>query len=260
MVNKRKLSLEEQEFLRAEWRKQHPEEAARRDAKRKLAEEEKAKLRQEKEDFEQENLALSEPPKEEVSIEEYRKKIKELWDFISGKREQYVKDRDLEASALSDEVKEKFRYFVTRNYDSSNQVLAAVTGALLVEGLRYPDKELNNFSYNFLREKESADNDISWSFWISVWDQEFVPLDAVRLMLDINNGSFRALDRFRDLVKIISGKIVRHLEQEYRRLKWSRSLEDPDIRSRECGRKSKRIFYFQALLGAYGVDFPRAYY
>ena len=54
--NKRKLSLEEQEFLRAEWRKQHPEEAARRDAKRKLAKEEKAKLLREKEDFEQENL------------------------------------------------------------------------------------------------------------------------------------------------------------------------------------------------------------
>ena len=60
--NKRKLSLEEQEFLRAEWRKQHPEEAARRDAKRKLAKEEKAKLLREKEDFEQENLVLSETP------------------------------------------------------------------------------------------------------------------------------------------------------------------------------------------------------
>ena len=56
--NKRKLSLEEQEFLRAEWRKQHPEEAARRDAKRKLAKEEKAKLLREKEDFEQENLVF----------------------------------------------------------------------------------------------------------------------------------------------------------------------------------------------------------
>ena len=35
--NKRQLTMEEQEILRAEWRKQHPEEAARRDAKRKLA-------------------------------------------------------------------------------------------------------------------------------------------------------------------------------------------------------------------------------
>ena len=76
--NKRKLSLEEQEFLRAEWRKQHPEEAARRDAKRKLAKEEKAKLLREKEDFEQENLVLSETPKEELSVEEYRKKIHSL--------------------------------------------------------------------------------------------------------------------------------------------------------------------------------------
>ena len=76
----------------------------------------------------------------------------------------------------------------------------------------------------------------------------------------INDGSFRALDRFRDLVKVISSKMVRHLEQEYRRLEWSRSLEDPEIRSREVGRKCRRIFYLQALLGAYGIDYPRAYY
>ena len=54
--NKRKLSLEEQEFLRAEWRKQHPEEAARRDAKRKLAKEEKAKLLREKESIERRSI------------------------------------------------------------------------------------------------------------------------------------------------------------------------------------------------------------
>ena len=258
--NKRKLSLEEQEFLRAEWRKQHPEEAARRDAKRKLAKEEKAKLLREKEDFEQENLVLSETPKEELSVEEYRKKIHSLWEEVRRKRERYVKERVLEDTVLSEEQKRDFRYFVTNNYDIENQGLAAVTGALLVEGLRYPDKELNDFSFNFLREKESAADSISWSFWICVWDQEFVPLDAVRLMLDINDGSFRALDRFRDLVKVISSKMVRHLEQEYRRLEWSRSLEDPEIRSREVGRKCRRIFYFQALLGAYGIDYPRAYY
>lgn len=256
---KRTFSVEEQEFLRAEWRRMHPEEASSRDAKRKLAAEEKARLEQEKEDFEQENLALSDPPKAEVSVEEYRKKIKELWEFIGEKREQYVKDRNLEASKLSDEVKENFKYFVIKNYDSSNQTIASVTSALLIEGLRYPDKELNDFSYNFLREKENAENDICWSFWINLWDQEFVPLDAVRLMLDINDGRITALSRFRSLVDIISSKILRHLDLEYRRLEWSRSLEDPNIRTREVGRKSRRIFYFQALLGAYGVEFRRAY-
>ena len=135
--NKRKLSLEEQEFLRAEWRKQHPEEAARRDAKRKLAKEEKAKLLREKEDFEQENLVLSETPKEELSVEEYRKKIHSLWEEVRRKRERYVKERVLEDTVLSEEQKRDFRYFVTNNYDIENQVLAAVTGALLVEGLRF---------------------------------------------------------------------------------------------------------------------------
>ncbi len=257
---KRTFSVEEQEFLRAEWRRMHPEEAARRDAKRNLAKEEKAKLQQEKEDFEQENLVLSEPPKEELSVEEYRKRIHALWEDVRQKREQYVKERVLADTVLTEEQKRDFRYFVTNNYDIENQVLAAVTSALLVEGLRYPDKELNDFSFNFLREKESAENDISWSFWIQVWDQEFVPLDAVRLMLDIDDGKFRALDRFRGLVDIISSKILRHLDQEYHRLEWSRSLEDPNIRTREVGRKCRRIFYFQVLLGAYGIEFPRAYY
>lgn len=135
----------------------------------------------------------------------------------------------MEDTVLSEEQKRDFRYFVTNNYDIENQVLAAVTGALLVEGLRYPDKELNDFSFNFLREKESAADSISWSFWICVWDQEFVPLDAVRLMLDINDGSFRALDRFRDLVKVISSKWY---------VTWNRSIAVWNGRARWKIRKS----------------------
>lgn len=79
--NKRKLSLEEQEFLRAEWRKQHPEEAARRDAKRKLAKEEKAKLLREKEDFEQENLVCPKLPRKN-----FRSKSIERRSMLCGKR------------------------------------------------------------------------------------------------------------------------------------------------------------------------------
>ncbi len=249
--------MEEQEFLRAEWRKKHPQEAARRDAKRKLAESEKISLQQEKEDFEEENLIFSEYSKEEISIEEYRKKIHNLWEYIHNKREQYVKDRVLENTLLSEEQKRDFRYFVIKNYDVDNQTLAAVTAALLVEGLRYPDKELNAFSFNFLRERESATDSISWSFWICVWDQDFVPLDAVRLMLEVDDGRFYPLARFRDFVNVIAAKMVRHLEQEYRRLEWSYSIQDPAVRSRETGRKSRRIFYFQALLGAYKIEYPR---
>ncbi len=252
---KRKLSEKEKDFLRAQWRKNNPEKAAERDQKRAKALEVNG-VAEEKEQIEEENLLFSEQPRAEVAVEEYRKKIKALRDEINAKRRQYVCDRDLEASRLDDESKQSFKYFVTRGYDSPNQTIAAVVGALLIEGLRYPDRQLNDFSYKFLREKETASQNISWSFWVNLWDRDFVPLDAVRLMLEMEDGHFKPLDRFKELVHVISAKMVRHLEQEYRRLEWAQALEDEVVRRKEVARKSRRIFYFQALLGAYGIEYP----
>lgn len=247
---KKQLTSEEQEILRAEWRRNNPEEAARRDAKKTAAEQEK--LQQAEKELEEENLMLSALPRGEAAVEAYRKKIKAVLDHITQKREEYVQNRDLEASKLSEDVKNAFITFVSRNYDGSNQVIAGVINALVIEGLRYPDKELNNFTFNLLKEKEAQKP--NWALWIPLWGTEFVPLDAVRLMLKMEDGGFRAIDTFRELVRIISSKILWHLEQEYKRLEWARKLPDR-IRSREVGRKAKRIFYFQMLLGAYGIEY-----
>ena len=252
---KRKLSQEEKDLLRAQWRKNNPEKAAERDRKRAQALAANSAV-EEKEQLEEENLLFSEQPRAEAVVEEYRKKIKALWEMINSKREQYVHDRDLEASRLDDESKQSFKHFVIRGYDSPNQTISAVVGALLIEGLRYPDRQLNDFSYNFFREKETASQNISWSFWVNLWDRDFVPLDAVRLMLEIEDGHFKPLNRFKEMVHVISAKMVRHLEQEYRRLEWAQALEDEVVRRKEVARKSRRIFYFQALLGAYGIEYP----
>ena len=249
-MKKKMFTEEEKKILRAEWRRRNPELAARRDAKRKAAE--AAAKAEEEQEFAEENLFLSELPKDEAELEAYRKKIKALWESVIARREQYVIERDIEKTKLSDEEKADFVRYVRCNYNSANQAVAAIINLLLIEGLRYPDKELNNFCYNFLREKESH-GEVSWSLWVNLWDTEFVPLDAVRLMLDIRDGRFYPLDRFKELIKIVSPKIQRHLEQEYRRLEWARGLEESPLRSRECGRKARRIFYFEALLGAYGI-------
>ncbi len=247
---KKNFSEEEKKILRAEWRRRNPEEAARRDAKRKAAAaNDQAEAEQE---FAEENLFLSELPKDQAEVEAYRKRIKSLWESIAARREQYVVERDLAKTKLADDEKEDFVRYVRSNYNSTNQAVAAIINLLLIEGLRYPDKELNDFCYNFLREKEEK-GDVSWSLWVNLWDAEFAPLDAVRLMLDIRDGRFYPLERFKELMKIVAPKIQRHLEQEYRRLEWAEGLSDRDIRSRECGRKARRIFYFEALLGAYGI-------
>ncbi len=254
-MGKKIYSEEELAFLRAEWRKRNPEEAARRDAKRQIAPQEQEKLAAEQAELEEETIHF-ELPKTEAALEEYRKKIKSLWKSINTRREQYVIERDLEKAALSDEEKQQFIHFVSINYDSPNQSISAVINLLLIEGLRYPDKELNKFTYNFLREREGVNNKISWALWVNLWDTEFVPLDAVRLMLDVRDGRFFPLARFQEVVKIIAPKILRHLEQEERRMEWARGIEDSTVRSRECGRKARRIFYFQALLCAYGIPTP----
>ena len=248
---KKQLTIEEQEILRAEWRRNNPEEAARRDAKKTAAEQKE--LEEAEKEQEEENLLLTALPKGEVAVEAYRKKIKAVLDHITQKREEYVEFRDLAASKLSDDVKAAYVTFVSRNYNGSNQVIAGVVNALVIEGLRYPDKELNNFTFNFLKEREVEKP--NWALWIPLWGTEFVPLDAVRLMLKIEDGGFRAIDAFKELVRIISSKILWHLDQEYKRLEWARKLPDSSIRSREVGRKAKRIFYFQTLLGAYGIEY-----
>ncbi len=243
----RKFTQEEKEILRMEWRRRNPEEAARREAKKNAAEQER--LRKENEEIEQENYCFSALPRDEKAVEAYRKKISGLLEHITLKREQYVQDRNLEASRLSNDVRKDFIAYVSRNYDGHNQAIAGVICALLVEGLRYPDKELNSFSFNFLKDREIENP--NWILWISIWSMEFVPLDAVRLMLKMENGSFQAIDTFRDLMRIVAPKVLWHLEQEYKRLEWSKKIDDPVIREREIARKTKRISYFKALIKAY---------
>lgn len=197
------------------------------------------------------------PSTREVNVMTRSRKIKRFKDTLCEKREQYLRDRydnyekALEDSKLSWKEKRFIKTVITYYYSHSEQELQPLAGCLLIEGLRYPDKELNDWSYNFLKEQNSK-GILVYGFWFGVWNRGFVPNDVIRLMLEEKDGKYYPIPMFEDIARMNAGWIRKHLENEKTtRLEWARSLENHEEREKEIARKEKRIAFFEALIAAY---------
>ncbi len=174
-------------------------------------------------------------PRTIVEIELHR-----FINILRSKIKLYVTYRNIEASKLEPETIKRFCSLVENNCYAYPKTV----NNLLILGLRYPDssKELNHFCTKWIAEHKMH----SYEFWYQLWqDPDFVPLDAVRLMLDGNHQlklKFSAL-----LIKNLIPLIENQRDKEQKRLEWSENLSGIE-REKHVSRKSERLEAFNELL------------
>ena len=81
-------------------------------------------------------------------------------------------------------------------------------------------------------------------------DGNFVPMDAIRLMLKIENGKYVINSRFeKALIKTLIPYITSQRDKEIERLKWAQTRDDCN-EDRQIPRKLRRLSAFNTLLKA----------
>ena len=123
---------------------------------------------------------------------------------------------------------------------------------LLIVGLRYPNKELNKISSEYIRAHKMCPYYNDDSFWLLLWeDGNLVPIDAVRIMTKYVDNNIVINPVFDlHLVKNLIPLIEVQRDKEINRLMWAQSLEDETKREKEVARKSRRLEAFNTLLNA----------
>lgn len=169
--------------------------------------------------------------------------IKSFTEMLRGKINDFVTYRRKDTCQITSEEWNKFLNYV-RNYSYYNSLI----NRLIVVGLRYPDKELNKFCCDYV--KEHRQNDIL--FWVLLWeDSNLVPMDAVRLMLLKKDDGFAIKSKYfslrliRDLIPLI--ELQR--DKEIERLRWAQMLDGTEHEV-QVARKSQRLNAFNILLEA----------
>ena len=211
---KTKKTEEEIAALRAEWRKQHPEEAARRALKKKV-----------KNDvgyYEFDQLLINIGPSvesmSEEDLAESKKEMATLWCAMYQRCQNYLKSGDLKEAELTQDEKRKFKEFILR-FEGAEGFVTEVEN-LLIEGLKYPeeDHEVATFCFNYLDAKYRSGKEPSLTLWLGIWNRSYVPLDVVRLMMRNNpeKGTYNKRECFAGIWPLLREKVLQHRTQEER--------------------------------------------
>jgi len=256
-MSKKRFSPEEVEDARRKWQQKHPELAVKRKSN-KLAPDEKQA--EESPVDVQEHIAENFPlfpqfSQQDVAMANFRKEVEDFAMYLHQKCETFVQTRNLENAALTMEEQMFFHKVVLFWYRPpiiDSYAISAVAKSLLVDGLRYPDKKLNDFCVNFL-ERVEREHGISWTLWMNLWSRPFVPADAIRLMMFQEDGEYSRKESFKEIVPMLKNKIFRHLEAEHKRLETAKEIADPLVREREVERKQRRIRLFEQLVDVYNL-------
>ena len=137
----------------------------------------------------------------------------------------------------------KFTEYLNTHYRSK-------VNRLLILGLRYPNKELNRISAEFIRSKKMHPYYSDAAFWLLLWeDGNLIPNDAIRLML-VERGDTLEINNCFDthLIRHLIPLIEVQRNKEIQRLVWAQSLEDETQREKEVARKTQRLEMFNTLL------------
>lgn len=235
-----KLDQKEIDARRAEWVKKNPEEAARREAKK--------HPKSDSPSFERDAMENAlDAPLSDQEVQKLKHEMMLLWQSMYNRRHEYLKHRDLSKAVIPEPTRELFKSYI-RNYEGKPG-FSMECDNLLIEGLKYPeaDADLANFCFNYLDNKYSHGVKPSPGLWLQLWSRDFVPLDAVRLMMkhDRESGTYRRVQAFVELFPMLVDKIKAHCEKERQRLN-----EADDSNS---GRRGRRLFFFTVLLHLYGA-------
>ena len=246
---KTKPTEEQVAQMRAQWAKDYPEEAARRAMKRKANQPA----------FERDNEENIEDvtPVEDLTdqeIAEVKQEMLDLWRYLYDRRHAYLQHRNLASAGLSKKDKEKFKTFIL--HFEGVPGFSLETEQLLIEGLKYPEEnhDLANFCFKYLDDKYQKGIAPSPSLWVQLWSRDFVPLDAVRLMMkhDNESGTYHRQKGFEEIFPLLVDKIQEHADKEQERLYEATRMND----GKSSGRRARRHFFFTVLLNTYGGSKP----
>jgi hypothetical protein len=241
---KRKPSLLEIDAMRTEWRKQHPEEAARREFKRKL----RGDVGYHELEREPDENIIDLPPVESLSeseLNEVKKEMTDLWRAMYDRRQEYLKSRDLLKAALTEDEKRRFKEYILRF--EGDPGFSMETENLLIEGLRYPEAphDIAEFCFKYLDTKYDRGEKPSSTLWLGIWSRSFVPLDAVRLMIrhDNERGTYHKRECFEKLWPLLEEHAIKHCDQAQKLVNEANDKQDD-----AAGRRACRMFFFQVLI------------
>lgn len=182
----------------------------------------------------------------------YEAQIQMLIDRLRGNLNNYIANRSADEIQLTAYDYGKFEEYVQKFYS----MYPAKIGRLLTVGLRYPDKSkrINDFCCNWISKsiyEIGRDYYTDSHFWGLMWeDGNFVPMDAIRLMLKIENGKYVINPRFeKALIKTLIPYITSQRDKEIERLKWAQTRDDCN-EDRQIPRKLRRLSAFNTLLKA----------
>lgn len=167
-------------------------------------------------------------------------------DALRNKLNSYLTVRNKDAYRLSSSELEKFR-----TYLFTYPCYRSKINRLLIVGLRFPDKRLNELCATFIQCNRKNTCYQDFTFWGMLWeDGNLVPLDAVRLMLVQKDNGY-SIDSYFDplLIRNLIPLIEVQRDKEIQRLKWAQSLEGNE-RETEVARKTRRLEAFNILLDA----------
>lgn len=170
--------------------------------------------------------------------------------FISKLRRNlnlYISERTTEICELSAQDKELFKKYILEYFRACRTAI----NQLLILGLRYPDKELNQFCSGFVRDNKKNPPFVDYYFWGMLWeDEDFVPLDAVRLML-VKKEDMYEIDPCFDaaFIRNIFPLFEAQRDKEALRLAQAQMLEGKE-RERQVSRKMHRLNAFNTLIAA----------
>ncbi len=173
--------------------------------------------------------------------------IRHLINNMRGKINSYIADRNIEGYSLSADEMTQFKKYVTSNF----RCYKLLVNQLLILGLRYPDKGLNQFCSDFVRDNKKNFPFLDYFFWGMLWeDEDFVPLDAIRLMLVKKDNDYKIDTVFEmPFIRSILPLMEAQRDKETLRLAQAQMLEGKE-RERQVSRKMHRLNAFNTLIAA----------
>ena len=173
--------------------------------------------------------------------------IQELIDRLRTNLNLYLSERNKTKAKISPADIESFKKYINVYPQLKSKV-----NRLLIVGLRYPDETLNKIAEDYIKQHRLSEkiNRADIGFWLLLWeDGNFVPLNAIRLMLVENEDGYKLNPCFSTtLISELVPMIEFQRDKELLRLEWAKSLSNPIKRQHEVERKQKRLNAFNCLL------------
>ena len=142
-----------------------------------------------------------------------------------------------------------------KKYLSEYPYVKGKINQLLILGLRFPDKRLNTISEDYIKKYRTIKQFMhtEFDFWLKLWsDNDFVPLNAVRLMLDETDEVVRLNPCFTTAMLFELKPLIEYQRnKEILRLQWAQSLKSKEKKEKEVTRKQRRLNAFEELLSLF---------